>query len=399
VESFNLNFEDTETAFSNISEKELKRKQRLFRHMTPGKVKFLARKSVQIFIALFLRIPVINFLPRKLIKSTFFKQFVGGESLNECEPTINELAKLRIGTILDYGVEAKKEEQDFENTKEEILRTIEKAKDDKRLPFSVFKVTGIGLKKLIEKVSLKQNLSESEKSAWLKVKNRVDAICSFAHSLGQPVLIDAEESWIQEAIDLLAEEMMEKYNREKPLIFNTIQLYRHDRFEFLRKSHEKAKQNKYILAVKLVRGAYMEIERERAVKENYPSPILPNKDATNKNYNTALKYCLENIKDIALVAGTHNEESIQLIAQILDKNHIPPNHPHIFLSQLYGMGDILSCILAKNNYNVSKYVPYGLVKELIPYLTRRAYENSSTFGHMSRELELINKELRRRKQK
>jgi len=219
----------------------------------------------------------------------------------------------------------------------------------------------------------------------------------YAHSLEQPIFIDAEESWIQDAIDNLAVEMMEKYNREKPIIFNTIQLYRHDRLAFLKDAHRKAKDGGYILAVKLVRGAYMEKERTRAKEMDYVSPIQPNKAATDRDFNAAIEYCLDNIESIAFVAGTHNEDSVQLLAQKMEEKGISHNHPHINFSQLYGMSDNLSYILADNKYNVSKYVPYGPVADTLPYLIRRARENTSVMGQMSRELELIDKELKRRK--
>ncbi|HLM60983.1 MAG TPA: proline dehydrogenase family protein, partial [Pyrinomonadaceae bacterium] len=227
----------------------------------------------------------------------------------------------------------------------------------------------------------------------------VTELCEYAHSIEQPVFIDAEESWIQDAIDALATEMMEKYNHEKPLIYNTIQLYRHDRLEFLKQSHERARRVGYILAVKLVRGAYMEKERERAAEMNYPSPIQPDKAATDRDFDAAIEYCLEKVEEIAFVAGTHNEESIRKLSEMLVTKGFEPNHPHVFFSQLYGMSDNLSYVLAKNKFNVSKYVPYGAVQDVVPYLTRRAQENTAVLGQVSRELDLINKELIRRKAK
>ncbi len=237
---------------------------------------------------------------------------------------------------------------------------------------------------------------KGEASEWERAKARVNEICSYAHSIDQAVFIDAEESWIQDAIDALAAEMMEQFNKEKPLIYNTVQLYRHDRLEFLKKSRAAAKEKGYVFAVKLVRGAYMERERERAAEMNYPSPIQLDKAATDRDYNEALKYCFENVEDIAFVNGTHNEESVQLLAQLMQEKGIEPNHQNINFSQLYGMSDNISYVLAKNNYNVSKYVPYGPVKDTIPYLIRRARENTSVVGQLSRELELITDEIKRR---
>lgn len=389
MNDFKLNFQDTQTAFADKSNSELKEKYRLFKMLNSPFLNALGASAAK--FALGIGLPV-----KGLIKSTIFEQFCGGETIEECEPTIKKLGESHIGTILDYSVEGKSEEEDFCNTKSEIIRTIERAKSDDRIPFAVFKVTGIAPLGTLEKISADVELSEKGKWKWERIHSRVEAICKYAHSIGQPVFIDAEETWIQNAIDSLATEMMEKYNRESPIVYNTVQLYRHDRLEFLKQSHAKAKQNGYILAVKLVRGAYMEKERERAEEMNYPSPIQPDKAATDRDFDLAVEYCLDNVEEIAFVAGTHNEKSVQLLAQKLEAKGIPHNHPHVFFSQLYGMSDNLSYILAKNDYNISKYVPYGPVKDTIPYLIRRANENSSVTGQVSRELDLIEKEIERR---
>jgi proline dehydrogenase len=249
----------------------------------------------------------------------------------------------------------------------------------------------------LEKVSSGIELTEKGKWKWERIRERVNSICKYAHSINQQIFIDAEESWIQNAIDQLATEMMEKYNQERPLIFNTIQLYRHDRLEFLKKSHQEAKEKGYFYAVKLVRGAYMEKERARAAELGYESPIQPDKESTDRAYNAALQYCVENLDKMATVCASHNEASNEYLAELLYQKNLPNNHPHAFFSQLYGMGDNLSYNLANANYNVSKYVPYGPIKDTIPYLIRRAQENSSVKGQMSRELDLISKELKRRK--
>lgn len=385
-----LNFQDTKTAFADKSNAELKEKYRLFKMMNSPLLTGFGTSAAQ--IALRLGLPV-----KGLIKSTVFKQFCGGETIEECQPTIDKLGESNIGTILDYSIEGKSEEAVFDSTKNEIYRTVTRAKEDEAIPFAVFKVTGLARFELLEKVSSDKELFVGEQEEWDKAKARVEELCEYAHSLEQPVFIDAEESWIQDAIDALATEMMEKYNKEKPIIYNTIQLYRHDRLEFLKKSREAAKAGGYLLAVKLVRGAYMEKERERAEEMDYPSPIQPNKEATDRDFNAALEYCIENVEGVAFVAGTHNEESIQRLAQLMHKHNLEPAHPHINFSQLYGMSDNLSYILAKNGYCVSKYVPYGPVKDTIPYLIRRAQENTSVVGQMSRELELISRELKRRK--
>lgn len=384
-----LNFQDTATAFADKSNSDLKEKYWLFKTMNSSALVDFGTKITN--FALSLHLPV-----KGLIKRTIFRQFCGGETIEECESTIKELGDVHIGAILDYSVEGKSEEEDFGATKQEIIRTIERAKTDERIPFAVFKVSGIAPLGTLEKVSFGKELTEKGAWKWDRIQTRVGKICGIAHSLGQPVFIDAEESWIQNAIDSLATEMMEKYNREKPIVYNTIQLYRHDRLEFLKKSHQEAREKGYILAVKLVRGAYMEKERERAEKMGYPSPIQPDKESTDRDYNAALRYCVENIDSIAFVAGTHNEKSVQLLAALLEEKNVPHDHPHACFSQLYGMSDNLSYVLAKNDYNVSKYVPYGPVEDAVPYLIRRAKENTSVMGQMSRELELIDKELKRR---
>ncbi len=331
------------------------------------------------------------------IKATIFKHFCGGETIEECENAVVTLGNSNIGAILDYSVEGRFEEEDFGHTKEEIIRTIKRARDDERVPFAVFKMSGIAPLGTLEKVSSSVELTEKGEWKWERIQSRVDDICKYAHSIDQQVFIDAEESWIQNAIDKLATEMMEKYNRERPLIFNTIQLYRHDRLEFLKKTHQEARNKGYFYGIKLVRGAYMEKERERAAEFGYESPIQPDKESTDRDYNLALQYCVENIADIAVVCASHNEQSNKYLAELLNAKGLPTNHPNAFFSQLYGMSDNLSYNLANANYNVSKYVPYGPVRDTLPYLIRRAKENTAIAGQMSRELELINKELKRRK--
>jgi len=391
MSEFKLDFQDTATAFADKTTSELKEKHRLFKMMgSPSLVSFGTKMTN---FALSVGLPVSG-----LIKYTVFEQFCGGETIEECQKTIEKLGESHIGTILDYSVEGKSEEEDFEHTKDEIIETIKRANEDENIPFAVFKVSGIAPYGTLEKVSAGVDLPEKSKLKWERIQTRVNEICEYAHSLNQPVFIDAEETWIQNAIDLMAENMMAKYNREKPIVFTTIQLYRADGLVFLKNSHEKAKEKGYIYAVKLVRGAYMEKERARAEETGYPSPIQPDKAATDRDYDAAVEYCLDNLDTIAFVAGTHNEKSVQLLAQKMEKRNIPHNHPHVFFSQLFGMSDNLSYVLAKNGYNVSKYVPYGPVKDAVPYLTRRAQENTSVQGMMSRELEMIDKELKRRKE-
>ncbi|MGI8787834.1 MAG: proline dehydrogenase family protein [Pyrinomonadaceae bacterium] len=392
MSEFKINFQDTATAFADKTDGELKRKYSLFKLMNSPMLNRIGTKIAEIFLNLHL--PV-----KRIIKRTIFRQFCGGETIEECQPTIAKLGASNIGTILDYSVEGKSLEATFDSTKNEIIRTVTRAKEDENVPFAVFKVTGVANFGVLEKVSAGKELLKAETADLERARERVGEICEYAHSLNQPVFIDAEESWIQDAIDNLADEMMEKYNRDAPTIYNTIQLYRTDRLEFLKASHKKAKENNYILAVKLVRGAYMEKERERAEEIDYLSPIQPDKAATDRDYNAAIEYCLRNVEDIAFVAGTHNEESVCQLAEKLHAQGIKHDHPHVFFSQLYGMSDNLSYVLAKHDYNVSKYVPYGAVKDVVPYLIRRAQENSSVTGQVSRELDLIKKELERRKLK
>ncbi|MEP7149857.1 MAG: proline dehydrogenase family protein [Acidobacteriota bacterium] len=390
MSEFKLDFRDTETAFADKSDAELREKYRLFKMLNSPFLNAIGTRAAK--LALYLGLPVEG-----LIKETIFEQFCGGETIRECEPVIDRLGAANIGTILDYSIEGKSTEGDFDNTKDEIIRTIERAKNDPNIPFAVFKVTGIAPLGTLEKISKKKKLDAKGQTKCERIHTRVNEICEFAHSLGQPVFIDAEESWIQDAIDRLATEMMEKYNRRAPIVFNTLQMYRNDRLQYLREARKQASSDGYVLAVKLVRGAYMEKERARAEELDYESPIQPNKKATDRDYNAGLEYCIDHLEDIAFVAGTHNERSTQLLAQMMHQRGLSHDHPHIFYSQLYGMSDNLSYVLAKNGYSVSKYVPYGPVADAIPYLIRRAHENSSVTGQVSRELELIAIELKRRR--
>jgi len=387
-----ISFEDTEIAFGGKSDSDLNWSYRLFKLMgKPWLVKFGKVASNAAFA---LRIPVNG-----LIKKTIFKQFCGGESIEDCHQKIEDLNQFNIGTILDYSVEGKTTVEDLESTKNEIIATIQKAKDSLAIPFSVFKVTGLSRFELLEKANKGiEDLSESEKEEFNLVIQRVDNICKMAYELDVPVFIDAEDSWIQDAIDHLADTMMSKYNREKVIVYNTIQMYRHDRLDFLEKSHGLAKKQGYKLGIKLVRGAYMEKERERAKEKNYPSPIQLDKAATDRDYDLGLAYMIRHINDIAICAGTHNEKSSAYLVQLLEENNISKQHPHIYFAQLLGMSDHISFNLSHSGYNVAKYVPYGPIKEVMPYLLRRAEENTSVAGQMGRELALILEEKKRRKQ-
>jgi proline dehydrogenase len=390
MSDYKLNFQNTEIAFATKSNVELQKRYWLFSMMNSPLLTSLGTRSAE--LGLTFGLPI-----KGLIKQTIFKQFCGGETIKECEPVIQDLGRSNIGTILDYSVEGKSNETVFEQTKAEVLLTLERAKADKRVPFAVFKTTGVARFELLEKVSAREELSETEEIEWQRAKDRVWEICDYANTIDQPLFIDAEESWIQDAIDNLVASMMQEYNRNKPLIYNTIQLYRHDRLNFLNEAHLKAKGKGYFLAVKLVRGAYMEKERVRAAEMNYASPIQPDKESTDRDFNLALRYCFDHIADTAFVNGSHNEDSVQLLVDLMRQKNVPNNHPHVHFSQLYGMSDNLSYVLADAGFNVSKYVPYGPVKDTLPYLIRRARENTAVMGQMSRELELIDKEIKRRR--
>lgn len=385
-----LSFENTEIAFRNSSNTDLKRAYWLFRIIN---LNFLVKIGP----------PITNFamkigLPIKsLIKTTIFKHFCGGETIEECDDTIKKLYKGDVGTILDYSVEGEEEEHIFDATRDEIIKTIKRAIGDKAVPITVFKVTGVGRFGLLEKLDAQAQLSTQEIAEWEKVQARVLAICSKAYESGVPVMIDAEETWIQDTIDTLALNMMRKFNKEKIIIYNTYQLYRHDKLASLMHDHNIAVSEGFILGAKLVRGAYMEKERNRAADMGYECLIQPDKDSTDHDYNTALHFCIDNLNGLAFVAGTHNEDSCRLLAELLNEKQVSHNHPHVYFSQLLGMSDNLSFNLADAGYNVAKYVPYGPVKAVLPYLFRRAQENTAIAGQMSRELSLIIKERKRRR--
>jgi proline dehydrogenase len=385
-----LSFNNTEVAFSGKTNNDLNRSYWLFKMVSNSAFVNLG-KSLTTF-AIKTHLPI-----KGLIKATIFKQFCGGETIEECDKTIKELAKFNIGTILDYSVEGKETEHDFDACKSETISTIEKAKTEKHIPFCVFKVTGLARFALLEKVSGKIPLSGEEQKEFGRVQLRVSSICKAAHDAGVPVFIDAEESWIQEAIDNLANQMMVLYNTERPIVYNTYQLYRKDRFAYLRHSFDKAKEGNYYLGAKLVRGAYMEKERARAIEFGYPSPIQDTKENSDRDYDAAVEFCLENFGRIAFCAGTHNENSSMKLANLMQEKKIEPSNNHIYFSQLLGMSDHISYNLANEGYNVAKYVPYGPVSEVLPYLIRRAQENTSVKGQTGRELSLIIKEKARRK--
>ncbi len=385
-----IDFNNTKIAFSDKSSEDLNRAYWLFKIIGNN---FLTKVGPGITnTAIKVGLPIYP-----LIKKTIFAQFCGGESIEECKGTIEKLGKGGIGTILDYSVEGSEEESNFTFTTEEILTTIRRAQHDKHIPLTVFKPTGVGRFGLWEKVSAKAKLTTAEQAEFFKVKARFNQICKLAYDLDVPVMIDAEESWIQGAIDDLALEMMRSYNRERAIVYNTYQLYRNDKLASLKADIYLAETDGFTLGAKLVRGAYMEKERERAAKLGYPSPINVDKAATDADYNSAVEFCIQHINTVSMLAGTHNEQSCTLLVDLLNKHNISRSHPHVFFSQLLGMSDNLSYNLGHSGYNVTKYVPYGPVKEVLPYLFRRAEENTSIAGQTGRELSLIIKEKARRK--
>ncbi len=385
-----ISFQNTKIAFRYKSNADLNHARILYKMMaSPFLVKVGAFFST---LALKLHLPITS-----IVKKTIYRQFVGGEDIQECESTINLLYKFNIGTILDFSREGQDDEKELDKTRDEVLSTISRAKDNPKIPFCVFKPTGMVRFELIEKMAEHpDDMSSEDKAEFQRYVQRVDTVCKAAYESGTPILIDAEESWIQQPVDDVIDAMMAKYNKENFIVYNTLQMYRHDRLEFLKASHAKALRSGYKLGMKLVRGAYMEKERERAEKLAYPSPIYPTKEATDDGYDQAQNYCIENINDIALLSGTHNEESMYQLVDLMDKHGLAKDDKRVYYAQLLGMSDHISFNLANEGFNVAKYVPYGPVKEVMPYLMRRAEENTAVAGQTGRELRLIDEEIERR---
>jgi proline dehydrogenase len=386
-----ISFDNTEIAFGGKSDNDLQWSYRLFKMIgKPWLVKF---GSGAANLALTLRLPV-----KGVIKKTIFKQFCGGESIADCEQKMNDLAKFKIGTILDYSVEGKSTEEVLDHTRDEVIATIKRAKGNPQIPFSVFKVTGISRTELLEKWNKADaKLSADDEKELQVVLARVDAICKAAFEADVPLFIDAEDSWFQDGIDRMTNQMMAKYNKQKAIVYNTLQMYRHDRLDFLKKTYQESVDGNYFVGIKLVRGAYMEKERERAAAEGYRDPIQPDKEATDRDYNLALEFMVDHLDKFSICAGTHNEKSSAYLVELMTKKNISKEDKRIYFAQLLGMSDHISFNLAHHGYNVAKYVPYGPVREVMPYLMRRAQENTSVAGQMGRELSLIVKEKERRK--
>lgn len=388
-----MDFNNTQIAFQSKSDQDLNRAYWLF--------KIIGYPSIVKIGKGFTNFAIKTHLPIEgIIRKTIFKQFCGGTTINDCEQTTADLFKFGIGTILDYSVEGKTSIEDFEKTTEEIIATILKAKGNPSIPYAVFKVTGISRFGILEKSNdLNTPLNTNEQAELNDVIQRIDRICKAGFENNVPVFIDAEESWIQDSIDRITTSMMEKYNKEKAIVFNTLQMYRHDRLDFLKKAIQQARNENYHYGIKLVRGAYMEKERERAQKMGYPSPIQTNKTNTDLDYNNALQLIIENIDILSLCAGTHNEESSKLLAELISSKGLDKSDRRLYFAQLLGMSDHISYNLSADKFNVAKYVPYGPINEVLPYLLRRADENTSVAGQTGRELGLLMIEKNRRKQK
>ncbi len=380
---------DLRTAFAHKGNAELARAYWLFKVI--GTPWLTGMGSALTKAALAMHLPV-----KGLVKATIFRQFCGGENIRESLETAKKLAQSGVGTILDYSVEGEGDQAAMDGTAEEILRTIAAAKGNAAIPFSVFKPSGLIRHDVMEKVSAGKPLSTEEAAAWKQARSRVERICQAAYDAGVPLLIDAEESWTQPAVDALVTEMMERFNKQRALIYGTAQMYRHDRLEFLRKELEQAEAKGFHVGMKLVRGAYMEKERERAAQLGYRDPIGADKAAVDADYNAALRFCMEHIDRMGVLNGTHNEESTLLLARLMQEHGLERNDPRIHYGQLLGMSDNISFNMAKAGYNVVKYVPYGPVRKVLPYLIRRAEENTSAKGQSSRELSMIEAERRRR---
>ena len=392
----NISFENTQNAFAYKSTRALKSAKLLFGFMGYPKLVQLGTRIVPALLKAGLPI-------KGIIRNTIFKQFVGGETLAETVPVAQMLAEHNVDVILDYGVEGKEGEENFDQATQVFIDVINHAASQKNIPFISIKVTGLASHELLQTLHEAPRLrsgihdNELEQAAWDRVRARMYAICEAAAEKNIGVLVDAEESWIQDPIDRLTMEMMAEFNKQKAVVFNTIQLYRHDRLHFLRISHQIAEAQGFVLGLKLVRGAYMEKERAVALEKNKQSPIQISKEATDADYDEAVRFCMDHIHSTAVIIASHNEQSNLLGAKLLDEMMLPHNHPHVHFSQLYGMSDTITFNLAKEGFNVSKYLPFGPIQDVIPYLMRRAQENTSVSGQTGRELMQLKRELARRK--
>jgi proline dehydrogenase len=383
-------FNNTQVAFSLKSDTELDRAYFLFK-MIANEPLVRIGTAVTNF-ALKAHLPVEG-----LIRATVFDHFCGGVNEEDCLSVVDKMFTKRVSSVLDYSVEGKEEEEQFDAALKMTLKTIEFAKERLAIPFAVFKPTGLGRFALYEKIGKRETLTATEQAEWERVVARFDQVCSEGHKKNVALLIDGEESWMQDAADDLVTDMMRKYNKEKAIVFNTLQMYRWDRLDYLKVIHEVAKKEGFYIGMKLVRGAYMEKENSRAEEKGYPTPICASKEATDLNYDTAVQYMLDHLDQMSIFAGTHNESSTYSLMELMKQMGIASNDNRIWFGQLYGMSDNISYNLAENGYNVAKYLPFGPVRDVMPYLIRRAEENTSVAGQTSRELEMIKKERKRRK--
>ncbi len=383
-------FKNTAIAFVGKSNEELRKSARLFALMNKHWLVGIGSKIG--IAAIKMHLPFVE----SIVKNTIFEQFCGGTTLLESLPTIEKLRQNNVLTILDYGAEAKEREEDFNHTMNEVIRAIEFAAKTPNAPTVSTKITGMARFGLLESIQQGEAMTLEMRAEYKNVLKRIDAICYVASQKGVSVFVDAEETWIQNTINHLVNMMMKRYNRNKVVVYNTFQMYRTDQLQYLIMSFNQAQKEGYLLGAKLVRGAYMEKERERAARLGYPSPIHPNKRASDDAFNTALRFCVDNYETLASCNASHNAESAMLQAELIASKGIPRNHPHLMFSQLYGMSDNITFNLAAAGFNVAKYVPYGPVREVVPYLIRRAEENSSVTGDMTREYELVLQEMKRR---
>jgi len=383
-------FNNTEVAFALKSDSELERAYFLFRMIKSEPLVKIGTAVTK--FALNASLPV-----EKLIRATVFDHFCGGVTEEDCMPIIDKMFTKKVHSVLDYSVEGKEEEAQFDYAKDKTVNIIKFVKEKEAIPFAVFKPTGFGRFELYQKITEGNDLTTVEQEEWDKVVSRYDAVAKACFDNDVPLLVDAEESWMQKAADDLVEQMMEKYNTEKVIVFGTLQLYRHDRLDYLKRLHSRANLKGFKIGMKLVRGAYMEKERERAEEKNYIDPICEDKATTDKNYNTVMQYMFDNLGDMAIFNGTHNEDSSQMFMDMIDKSEYAKTDARLWFGQLYGMSDNISYNIANEGYNVAKYLPFGPVKDVMPYLIRRAEENTSVAGQTNRELELIRAERKRRK--
>lgn len=383
-------FNDTKVAFALKTDNELERAYFLFKMIDNGPLVRIGTAVTN--FALKAHLPV-----ESLIRATVFDHFCGGTTENDCLSVVDKLFTKGVSSVLDYSVEGKEEEDQFDAALQMTLKTVEFAKERKAIPFAVFKPTGLGRFNLYTKVGEKQPLTLEEQKEWNRVVARFDLICKTAYENDVAVLIDSEESWMQDAADDLVTEMMKKYNKKKAIVFNTLQLYRWDRLDFLKKLHEKAKEEDFFIGMKIVRGAYIEKENKRAEEMGYPSPICKSKEETDNNYDVTMVYMMDNLDRMSIFAGTHNETSSYKLMELMQTKGISKNDNRIWFGQLYGMSDNISYNLAKYGFNVAKYLPFGPVRDVMPYLIRRAEENTSVAGQTSRELDLLKTERSRRK--